>query len=296
MLRDKRAAQVAVAIAGAGPVAQAFGRALCDSGTAIAWIASRNLTHARSAAEFISATTLVIPYAELASHASHVLIAVSDGAIEPVARELARSKGKLRVALHTCGSYGREVLRPLAETGVACGAIHPLQTIQEPARGAAALRMAAFSVSGDPPALEWAEQIAATLSGRSLHIRGEARTLYHAAAVMASNYIAAVLHGAEELMLRAGVPESDALHALAPLARASLENVFRCGPVEALTGPVSRGDAATVTEHTRALGNERESIAELYRAAGLHALQMAKTRGLGDEDATKVHDALVGRR
>ncbi|MGH9558161.1 MAG: DUF2520 domain-containing protein, partial [Bryobacteraceae bacterium] len=118
---------------------------------------------------------------------------------------------------------------------------------------------------------------------------------YHAAAVMASNYIAAVLDSAEQLMLLAGVPKANALRALAPLARASLENVLHCGAVEALTGPVVRGDAATVSENTAALQRADPSIAELYKAAGLHALDMARRRGLGGEEAERVHRALLGR-
>jgi predicted short-subunit dehydrogenase-like oxidoreductase (DUF2520 family) len=180
--------------------------------------------------------------------------------------------------------------------GVSCGGIHPLQTIRDASQGAAGLRSAAFAVSGDPQALTWAERIAAALSGHVLHIRPGARHLYHAAAVMASNYIAALMDSAEQLLLLAGVPEEDALGALAPLARTSLDNAVRLGALEALTGPVMRGDAATVAEHARALEGVERSVAELYRAAGLHALRMARRRGLGEEEAESVHRALVARR
>jgi predicted short-subunit dehydrogenase-like oxidoreductase (DUF2520 family) len=285
-----------VAIAGAGPVAQALGRALQECGIAIGCIASRNPDHAKAAAAFIGGGALAVPYCDIPLHASHVLVAVSDRAIEPVAAELARGNGRLRVALHTCGSYGPESLAPLSAVGVSCGGIHPLQTIRDASQGAAALRSTAFAVSGDAQALHWAEEIATALSGHLLHIRPGAQHLYHAAAVMASNYIAALLDSAEQLMLLAGVPREDALRALAPLARTSIDNVVQCGAVEALTGPVMRGDAATVTEHARAMERAEHSIAELYKAAGLHALRMARRRGLGDEEAESVHRALLGRR
>jgi len=284
-----------VAIAGAGPVAQAFGRALQECGIGIGCIASRNLSHAKAAAVFIGGSAHAVPYRDIPLHASHVLVAVSDRAIAPVAEELASGNGRIRVALHTCGSHGPEVLAPLQAVGVSCGSIHPLQTIRDASRGAAALRSAAFSVSGDSHALDWAEEIATTLGGQVLHIKPGDRHLYHAAAVMASNYIAALLDSAEQLMLLAGVPKEDALRALAPLARTSIDNVVHYGAVEALTGPVVRGDAATVAEHARAMERAEPSVAGLYKAGGLHALQMARKRGLGGEEAESVRRALLGQ-
>jgi predicted short-subunit dehydrogenase-like oxidoreductase (DUF2520 family) len=285
-----------IAIAGAGPVAQAFGRALEERGIRIACAASRDPSHARAAAAFIGGGCLAVPYRDIPLHASHVLIAVSDRAIEPVAEELASANGRLRVALHTCGGYGPEVLAPLDAAGVSCGGIHPLRSIHDAGQGAAALPGSAFAVCGDSQALSWAARIATALGGQILHIEPGARHLYHAAAVMASNYIAALLDSAEELMSLAGVPRVDARRALAPLARTSLENALQRGPAEALTGPVVRGDAATITGHVRALEGAEHSIAELYRAAGLHALRMARKRGLGGEEAESVHRALLGRR
>ena len=296
MLPRTKAGASDVAIAGAGPVAQALGKALQECGVGIVRIASRNLKHAKDAAEFIGGRALAVPYRDIPLSASHVLVAVSDRAIAPVAEELARGNGRLRVALHTCGNHGPELLAPLKAVGVSCGSIHPLQTIRDASQGAAALRSAAYAVSGDSHALSWAEEIATLLSGHILHIRPDAGHLYHAAAVMASNYIAALLDSAEQLMLLAGVPKQDALRALAPLARTSIDNVVDRGAVQALTGPVMRGDAATVTEHARALERAEQSIAELYKAAGLHALHMARRRGLGDEEAESVRQALLGRR
>ena len=285
-----------VAIAGAGPVAQALGRAMQECGIGIGCIASRNLDHAKAAAVLIGGGVLAVRYGDIPSMASHVILAVSDRAIVPVAEELASGNGRLRVALHTCGSYGPELLAPLNAVGVSCGGIHPLQTVRDASHGAAALRTSAFAVSGDVDALRWAEELATELSGRVLHIRPDARHLYHAAAVMASNYIAALLDAAGQLMLLAGVPKEDALRALAPLVRTSIDNAVDCGAVEALTGPVMRGDAATVAEHTRAIERAEQSIADLYKFAGLHALGMARKRGLGQEEVDRVHQALCGRR
>lgn len=286
----------AIGIAGSGPVAQAFGKALLECGIPIDCIASRDRSHAEAAARLLAGNVRPVCYGDLAERATHIVIAVSDRAITPVAEELARANGKLRVALHTCGSYDPEILASLSTVGVSCGAIHPLQTIRDAKSGAKNLRSVAFAISGDSAALSWAEEIAGLLSGTILRIKPDGRHLYHAAAVMASNYIAALLDSAEQLIIIAGVPKSDALRALGPLARASLENVLQYGTVEALTGPVVRGDAATVAAHTQALQAADGSIAALYETAGLRALRMARARGLNEEQAEDVRRALTGRR
>jgi predicted short-subunit dehydrogenase-like oxidoreductase (DUF2520 family) len=291
-----RGGEDVVAIAGAGPLAQALGKALQECEIDVRYIASRSLDRAKRAASVIGASTIAVPYSGIPSKASHVIIAVSDRAIAPVAAQFAKANSTIRIALHTSGSYGPELLAPLQSAGVSCGSIHPLQTVRGGPQGAAALRIAAFAVSGDRQALAWAEEIAARLSGQILHINPGARHLYHAAAVMASNYVAALLDSAEQLMLLAGVPKADALRSLAPLVRTSVDNVVNCGAVDALTGPVVRGDAPTVADHLQALNRAPHSITELYKAAGLRALAMARERGLGEEDAERVLQALLARR
>jgi predicted short-subunit dehydrogenase-like oxidoreductase (DUF2520 family) len=271
-----------------------MGKALQELGMHIEFLASRTPEHARSAAEFIGCGTMPVSLGDLIPRASHVLIAVSDNAIEPVARELARERGSIRVALHTCGSYGPELLEPLNRIGVSCGSIHPLQTITDGTRGAIAVRGCAFAISGDDEAAAWAKEIAQVFGGEILHIRPDARHLYHASAVMASNYLAAILDTAQELMGLAGISEAAALRALAPLARTSLENALTEGPVKALTGPVVRGDASTIAAHTLALERSDDSARQLYRAAGLRALRMARERGLPEHALLAVQRALSG--
>lgn len=283
-----------VAIAGSGAVAQALGKAMCDCGLAVHYVASRNVEHAKRAAAFVGGA-VALRYCDIPLYASHVIVAVTDEAIPAVAEEIARANGSVRVALHTCGAAGPELLAPLAAAGVCCAAMHPLQTVRDPARGAEALRMAAYAVCGGGEALGWAEEIARALSGHVINVGADSRPLYHAAAVMASNYVVALLDAAEQLMLLAGVQGADALPALAPLIRTSIDNVLERGTAEALTGPIVRGDAATVARHLDALESAGPSVLALYRSAGLHALELSRRRGLGPEQARRVQQALLGR-
>ena len=238
-----------------------------------------------------------VSYRELPHHATRILIAVPDDAIGDVAALLAEAGFAQGVVLHTSGAHGPEALAVLAAAGVSCGALHPLQTVASRQEGVAVLRGVTFAVDGEGEAAAWAGEIVALLGGLTVRIPTKSRPLYHAAAVMAGNYLVALLAAAVMLMKEAGVEESAALRALAPLARTSLENALRLGPAAALTGPIQRGDADTLRGHLAALASVPPAIADLYRAAGLEALELARQRGL-PEVADRMMEEILrkGRR
>jgi predicted short-subunit dehydrogenase-like oxidoreductase (DUF2520 family) len=290
--------ELSIGIAGAGRMAQALGRLLLERGEPVAAVASRGESAAR-AAEFIGSGVEAVSYKELPQRAGRIVIAVADRAVPTVAETLAEAMAEAGlsggVALHTSGTLGPEVLEPLAARGVSCGTLHPLQTIAAPGQGVAALPGSAFAVAGDTEALAWAERIATILDGEPLRIAPKFRPVYHAAAVMASNYIVALLDAAVILMGAAGITEDRALRAIAPLAKASLNNAADLGPLRALTGPIERGDSETVALHLDALEKEPESVRELYRSAGLHALDLARRCGLNEAAAKRVEAVLRKR-
>ncbi|MGC8792067.1 MAG: Rossmann-like and DUF2520 domain-containing protein [Bryobacteraceae bacterium] len=281
-----------IAIAGTGRMAQALGRLLAEAGCPVVALGGRNLAHAQAAAEFVGTQPATLH--ELARLASHWLIAVSDGAVAEVAEILARAGARAGVALHTSGVHGPEALAPLTEAGVACGALHPLQTVTSPEQGRLALRGAAFALTGSGPAADWAEEIARAAGGWLLRIPAHRRAAYHAAAVLASNCLVGLLDAAVMLMGSAGVTPAEALRALAPLARASCQNALAAGPEAALTGPVRRGDAQTVALHLRAL-SEWPALDELYRACSLQLIALARRSGLPPERVAPIERLLRGR-
>ena len=282
-----------IGIAGAGRMAQSLGRLLHDRGEAIAAVASRSLPRAQIAAEFIGAGTEPVSYSRLPARASRLLIAVSDEAIERVARSLARAGITEGMALHTSGAYGPEVLKPLSRLGISCATLHPLQTVSSPEQGLATLPSTFFAISGEGPAARWAEHIVKLLGGRLIRVRSGCNALYHATAVMASNYLVALLDAAISLMQASGIEGEPARQALAPLVRVSVENAIHSGPLKALTGPIERGDAQTVRHHLEALQRAPlpDSVCELYGAAGRHALQLARRKGLPQTKAVVLQKA-----
>lgn len=273
-------------------MAQAFGRLLLEAGEPVLIVGGRNADRTLAAAAFIGPEVEAVPLAALATEAGRILIAVSDSAIPEVARLLAESGKTSGIALHTCGAMGPEVLAPLAAASVFCGSIHPLQTIATPEQGLAALPGCAFAIDGCARALAWAERIVALLRGEALRIPPERRSVYHAAAVMASNHVVALVDAAAVLMSSAGVGEDQALRAIGPLVKTSVGNALRLGPAEALTGPIQRGDIETVSAHLRALSAAPRPVRQLYRSAALHALGLAARRGLAADRARLIEELL----
>jgi predicted short-subunit dehydrogenase-like oxidoreductase (DUF2520 family) len=282
--------QESIGIAGTGRVAQALGRLLRVRGEPVVAVAGRNAGHTARAAEF--AGVAAVSLRQLPERAGRILIAVSDTAVADVAQTLARAGWNRGVALHTCGSSGGEILEPLVRAGVACGVLHPLQTVATPEAGVNALPGSAFAVCGDPAAVAWGERIIKLLGGTVLQVAPGSMPVYHAAAVMASNYVAGLIDAAAILMRAAGIDEKAALDALGPLIYAGVANALALGPEKALTGPIERGDADTVRRHLRSLAAAPPSVSGLYRSAGLHVLEVARRRGLAEPKAREIEELL----
>jgi predicted short-subunit dehydrogenase-like oxidoreductase (DUF2520 family) len=283
-----------VGIIGAGRIAQSLGRLLYVRGAGVVALAARSQESAERAAAFIGADVQPMRLAEISSRADHLLIAVTDGALPETAAQIAGLGFRGGTVLHTSGNAGPGALRALASCGTAVGVLHPLQTIPTPDAGLHSLPGSFFALGGDERALHWATAIVGLLQGRPLHIAPDAWPLYHAAAVMASNYQSALMDSALELFGLAGVPRDTALSALAPIVRSALDNILSAGPVAALTGPIQRGDAGTVRAHLASLANSAPETRQLYIAAGLRTLSVAEEQGLPPTAATAVRATLKG--
>lgn len=215
-----------------------------------------------------------------------LVFAVPDDALAPAARSWAGAlasapgvdagpagaSGAGPVALHTSGVHGAGALAPLREVGFSVASWHPLTSLAAPSGDA--FRGVTFAVSGDAAAAERARRLAERLGGRSVELEAGAHARYHAAAVFASNFLAACLAAARE-ELGAATGDRAGLDDLAPLARAALENVLELGLPEGLTGPVERGDVGTVRRHLEVLGPRRRG---LYRELARELLAVVRDR------------------
>ena len=141
-----------------------------------------------------------------------------------------------------------------------------------------ALKEVAFGIEGDEPARALAKRIVRALGARAVFLEAENLALYHAGAVMASNYVVALADTAQTLLVRAGVPPEQALPALIPLLTSVVHNLAHLGLPGALTGPVERGDVSSVERHLKTLEARAPELLALYRLVGRDVLRLAKEK------------------
>lgn len=196
-----------------------------------------------------------------AERAGAALLCVPDAAISDACETIAPAVPPLRFVGHTSGATGLEALTAAAARGASTFCLHPLQTIPD---GETALDGAPCAVSGsDAEALEFARDLAEGLGMQPFTVPEEARAAYHAAACIASNFLVALEESAVELLSTAGVENGREL--LAPLVLRSAANWSERGAA-ALTGPIARGDEATVERHLAAIAATRPELLDTYRA------------------------------
>jgi predicted short-subunit dehydrogenase-like oxidoreductase (DUF2520 family) len=255
----------AVALVGPGRAGTTIVVALVARGWTPVAVAGRRVD-ARSVAE--AAARLGAPAVEVADagrDADLVVVATPDGAIAATALALAPGLRPGALVIHLSGSCPVPELDKLGaeRPDVELGSLHPLQSLPSPDLGVSRLAGSWCAVDG-PPAVE---RLALTLGLRPFRVEPGQRARYHAAAIIASNHLVALLGQAMRVADAAGVPRE----ALLPLVRATVENVEALGPADALTGPVARGDVDTVARHLDALPSDEQSA---YRALALEALRL----------------------
>lgn len=222
-----------------------------------------------------------------------VFLSVPDDVLPEMAHTLA-GQGRAPAGcagFHLSGALSTDVLAPLHHRGYPVGSLHPLQALAHPVSGADRLRGSYFAISGEPEAVRVAHRLLGHIDGHPLTVPVTRRALYHAAAVVAANYVPALLALAGRLLVQAGVPDEEAIDALLPLVRGALDNVEEMGPLAALTGPVTRGDVETVRIHLLAM-EPRER--EVYRSLGRELVILARARGLDDEVSRELEELFGG--
>jgi predicted short-subunit dehydrogenase-like oxidoreductase (DUF2520 family) len=288
-----------VFVVGAGVVGTTLARRLTRVGVPVVGLHGRRteLSTAASAASGVLSSTG--DYPATLSTSDVLIIAVRDTRIEEIARRLVEEKRlrKDQVLLHASGSRpAAEVLAPARGHVAGVGTMHPLIAVTDAPGAVENLEGASFGVEGDPAAVRRAAQLVRFMGGRPLHLTPEAMPLYHAAAVMASNYVVALADLARSLLVAAGIPEDDALAALWPLMSSAVRNLKEVGLPGALTGPVARGDVISVERHLESLAARSPAHLEVYQRLGREVLELARKRAPDlDEKAANRLATLFGR-
>jgi predicted short-subunit dehydrogenase-like oxidoreductase (DUF2520 family) len=281
-------------IIGCGRVGRNLARHLKKEGYRPLGFASRSIGSAQQAASAAGMETATTRPWEITPGADLIFITTPDGAIETVCEEIVENGGfsKDAVVLHCSGLLPSTILASARSADATIGSMHPLQSFSAPDYPINPFSEIIVSIEGDPAAREMA-RMAATDLGATVHtIRTDAKTLYHAAAVVASNYLVAVMDIALKMLESAGISKTEGFAVLKPLIEGTLRNIEKSGTENALTGPIARGDVQTVNEHIAALKEYLPGLLQSYRALGAHTTGIASRKGLEDSTVRRLMEAL----
>jgi predicted short-subunit dehydrogenase-like oxidoreductase (DUF2520 family) len=286
---------VRLAVVGPGRVGTALGRRWAEAGVDLLGFVGRTAASAAAAVAFCGRGR-VLALADLA-RAHAVVLAVPDPLLPEVVRAAAAAAPGRACSLwlHTSGRHDLSVLEPLRAASVRLGALHPVAPFPDVATGLQQMAGRPAVLLGEPRALRLLARLARMLGMQPLESRGGDRALYHAACALAANGLTALCAAVERAFAAAAALAPDDARAVAQaLMAAALQATRDRGAAAALSGPVARGDAATVAVHRRALRGVANELDDAYRALMVQALALAEQRGLSAAAAAAVRQALAG--
>lgn len=264
-----------ITIVGAGNLASSLSTSLHRAGYVIEAVIGRSTASSRKRARGIAKEVGAIAFAELpgALKSNLVWFCVPDSQVASVARSFSTCiDWRGRVALHSSGVLSSDELHSLRRRGAAVASAHPLMTFVGGSRPR--LANVPFAVEGDPEAIRIVRRIIKDLGGHTYRIRKQQKAAYHAWGTFVSPLFTALLATAEQVAKMAGVSPRQARRRMIPILLQTLANYASLGAPAGFSGPIVRGDAATVSRHLRKLGGN-PVVEEVYRSlakAALHYL------------------------
>ncbi|MDP7034627.1 MAG: DUF2520 domain-containing protein [Planctomycetota bacterium] len=286
-------------IVGPGRVGSTLAARLHQRGFALDVVVGRTLEGATKAVEFAGAGA---PTTDLRAIVGTdiVLLTTPDGVLESIAHSLADLTPPLppqTVVAHCSGALPASHLSALEEQNIQVGSLHPIQTFARPQEAIHQLEGTVWGVEGSSPVCATLSEIVTALGGIPIQIPpGPGKALYHAAAVVTSNYLITLIDLALALGQQAGISREQGLRALLPLARTTLSNLSSLPDApSALTGPIARGDQDTIVRHLEAIETSIPDASTLYRALGLATLEIARQKAdASSEDLRDIENLLSG--
>jgi predicted short-subunit dehydrogenase-like oxidoreductase (DUF2520 family) len=282
-------------IIGSGRVGRACGRLWAQAGVfGIQDVLTRSRESAAHGVQFIGAGHAVGSLAEM-READVWMIATRDDAIVPSCVTLAAS-GKITpddIVFHVSGATPSGDLAPAREKGARVASVHPIKTFTDAEAAVQSFPGTFCAAEGDREALRVLKPAFEKIGAKVFDIASEDKPVYHAGGVLACNYLVVLIEAALRAHEKAGIPRAASLEALEPMVRETVDAIFDKGPGKALTGPISRGDVATVKRQLAMVRDWDREVAELYRGLGLRAVALAESDGRIDAGrAADLRDAL----
>ena len=262
---------------GAGTVATALAISLSNQGYRTVAVSSITFRSAEKLAASVPGCRAFPDNQDVADSADFVFITTPDSAIAPVALSLKWRPGQY--VLHCSGADTTALLEPARNAGASTGVFHPLQTFAAAGQAVRNIPGTTFAIEAPEPLLGVLKDMAVALDGHWVDIKASDKVAYHAAAVFACNYLVTLVKMATDLWQGFGVSREQAVTALMPLLRGTLNNIENIGLPRCLTGPIARGDTGTIEKHLAVLGTQAPGLLSSYRELGLQTISIALEKG-----------------
>ena len=270
------AAKLKLGFIGAGRAGTGLATVFARAGRDVVAVASRSIASAQALVKRVRGARACAPQ-EVADRADLVFLTVPDDAIEPVASGIRWRAGS--ACVHCSGAADLDALKKAAADGALTGGFHPLHMFGEPGESPDALAGCAIALAGPDALLKKLERLARSLGAKPLRLPEGGRALYHAAANFSGAFVIALVQETIALWKKLGIADADALTALLPLLRGTVDNVERLGAAGGLGSAVARGDLGTLRRHLDALARNAPESLELYRILSLRTIPLALAKG-----------------
>ncbi len=274
-----------VGIIGTGRAGAVIGAALRRAGHDVVACSARG-DISRVRAEALLPGVRIASPAEVARTCDLLVLAVPDDALPQVVQSLAPDVHPGQIVMHLSGRHGLATLAPL--DGVIAIAAHPVMTFTGTSLDLDRLDDCPFGVTAAGEGVSIAAALVMEMGGDPVEVSDDRRALYHAALAHGANHLVTLVAQTLELLSAAGVAEPERI--ARPLLTAALDNSLREGDL-ALTGPVARGDHATVRAHIEQMPDS--GVERIYRALALATVERAQAAGrLSPADAEALRGVL----
>ncbi|WP_054743528.1 Rossmann-like and DUF2520 domain-containing protein [Cellulosilyticum ruminicola] len=259
---------------GAGKVGFSLGRYLKEKGIHIAGYYSQSVSSSKDAAAFTNSKAFK-KIIDLIEVSDLIFVTTPDDKISSVWQQIREFNIEDKIICHCSGSLVSTIFEESKKYKAYVYAVHPLYAISSKEESYKQLGQAYFSLEGDLEKMYVIEALFKKLGNPYQIISAEHKSLYHAAAVTVSNQVIGLLNQGVALMKQCGFEDEMALKALWPLIGGNIENVEHKGLINALTGPVERGDIETIKKHLNVLNDEDK---KLYSLLSLKTLEVAQEK------------------
>ncbi len=276
---------------GAGTVGTALATKLSRKGYKVVAVSSRNQTSARNLAQTISGCHAFDSNQGVADAAELVFITTPDDTIASVVPTV--NWRPAQSVVHCSGADSTQILEPAKKSGALVGVFHPLQTFASAKQAIENMPGSTFALEAEEPLLSTLKDMATALDGHWIELKASDKVIYHAAAVIACNYLVTLVKLATDLWQTFGITPQQATQALLPLIRGTIHNIETLGIPQCLTGPIARGDTGTIKKHLAALQKMAPSVLPAYRELGGQTIPIALAKGrINQEQAMELETIL----